>query len=73
MKTIPGETPADGQPERAYPLEQPADDPRFNFGLVYDVARVLESAGYPPIRAGGDLTELVVALRRFIYGPVVFP
>ena len=51
--------------ERAYPLPAFEDDSRFGIGLVLDVAKVLEQHGYPPVRDGLDLTELVQALYRF--------
>ena len=53
--------------ERAYPRPATDDDPRFNFGLLHDVAKVLEAHGYPPLRSGRDLVELQQALYRFIY------
>lgn len=53
--------------ERVYPLPRPADDPRFNMGLMIDVARVLEEHGYPKITAGRDIVELQMALFGFIY------
>lgn len=45
------------------PANTPAEpavpsDPRFDFGLLYDVAKVLDEHGYPPITVGRDLTEL---------------
>jgi len=44
------------------------DDPRFTFGLLADVAKVVESHGYPPVTSGLDLVELHLALFRFLYG-----
>ena len=49
-----------------YPLPQPASDPRFTFGLTYDVKKVLEAAGYPEI-GGVDIIALQQALYRFLY------
>lgn len=57
-------------PDRVYPVP-PADgdtDHRFSFGLLIDVARVLQNHGYPPISKGRDLVELQLALFRFLYG-----
>lgn len=53
--------------ERNYPLPRTAEDPRFSFGLAFDVARVIEQHGYPPIEAGLDLVELQQALFAFLY------
>lgn len=64
MNTVP--TPAH---ERAYPLPAPADDRRFSYGLLFDVARILAEHGYPPITAGGDLVALQQALFGFLYAP----
>jgi hypothetical protein len=51
--------------------ERPADDPRFTFGLTYDVAAVLAEYGYPKIDGGKDggrdFVELQQALWRFLY------
>jgi hypothetical protein len=53
---------------RAYPLRPcPDDDPRFTFGLVVDVAKVLERHGYPPPASGRDLVELQQCLFRFLH------
>ncbi|WP_181785604.1 hypothetical protein [Streptomyces phytophilus] len=53
--------------ERHYPIPpQPDDDPRFSFGLIWDVARLLEQHGYPPID-GDDFVDLRQALYRFLY------
>lgn len=52
---------------RAYPMPAPEDDPRFTFGLMLEVARVLEEHGYPKITNGLDLVELQGALWRFLY------
>ncbi|UCM89274.1 hypothetical protein [Streptomyces marincola] len=57
--------------ERVYPVP-PLDgdaDPRFTVGLLFDVCRVIERHGYPPVTSGGDLVELQLSLFRFLYGP----
>ena len=62
----------DQQQPRVYPVPKPPEgdtDPRFTYGLMFDVARVLVEHGYPPVTAGGDLVELQQALFRFCYGP----
>ena len=56
-------------PERVYPVT-PMDgdaDPRFTFGLLIDVVRLIEAHGYPSI-TGRDAIELQLALFRFLYG-----
>ncbi len=53
--------------ERVYPLPQPVEDARFAFGLIHDVAKVIEQHGYPPVTAGLDLVELQQALFGFLY------
>lgn len=55
---------------RAYPLPRQAEDPRFNMGLLIDVARTLKEHGYPRITEGRDLVELQQALFRFLYEAV---
>ncbi|MFF4524188.1 hypothetical protein [Streptomyces bluensis] len=54
---------------RHYPLPPPTsgEDPRFCFGLLIDVAKVLEQHGYPPITSGRDLLELQMALFTYLY------
>lgn len=54
---------------RVYPLPQPesGEDPRFCFGLAYDVAKVLEAYGYPPVTSSTDFVDLMQALFVFIY------
>lgn len=54
---------------RAYPLPRPesGNDPRFSFGLMYDVGKVLESHGFPPVRNGSDLVDLMTALFGFVF------
>lgn len=59
----------DDRPPAAYPLPQTDDDSRFSFGLVLDVAEVLERHGYPRPAAGADWVELQQALWRFLYVP----
>ncbi len=58
---------ADGPEVRHYPLPRPDDDPRFCFGLIYDVAKVLAAYGYPPFTSGADLVRLRQHLYRAIY------
>ena len=53
--------------ERAYPLSRRVEDERFTFGLIADVAAVLQAAGYPEI-TGVDAVELRQALFTFLYG-----
>ncbi len=57
--------------QRLYPVvpAEGDDDPRFTFGLIFDVALVIEDYGYPPIRSGLDLVDLELALFRFLYSP----
>lgn len=55
-------------PIGTYPLPQPDDDPRFTFGLLYDIAQTLTAAGYPEL-TGLDLADLSTALFRFLYRP----
>lgn len=50
----------------AYPLARPEDDPRFTFGLAYDVAKVLVGHGFPSLN-GDDLVRLQQGLFRFVY------
>ncbi|MDM4720865.1 hypothetical protein QTQ03_15165 [Micromonospora sp. WMMA1363] len=57
---------------RRYPIPRPADDPRFAFGLVLDVARVLAEHGYPSMAesydgCGADFLALQDALFSLIY------
>ncbi|MEV6694373.1 hypothetical protein AB0M35_23155 [Micromonospora sp. NPDC051196] len=58
---------------RRFPVTRPADDARFTFGLVLDVARVLAEHGYPSMAesydgCGGDLLALQQVLFSLIYG-----
>jgi hypothetical protein len=55
---------------RTYPLDAPADDPRFSFGLALDVAAVLTKHGYPELASGLDVVALEQALFGFLYRPV---
>lgn len=53
----------------SYPLPRTADDPRFTFGLILDVAEVLTRHGYPPLgKEGKDYVRLQQALFGFCYG-----
>jgi hypothetical protein len=52
--------------EPTYPLPRTANDPRFTFGLLVDVADALTSRGYPSM-TGEDLVELQQTLFRFLY------
>jgi len=53
---------------RAYPIPHPesGEDPRFCFGLGYDIGKVLEAHGFPPV-TGRDHVDLMMALFRFVY------
>ena len=51
---------------RAYPLPRPAEDLRFTFGLVRDLAKVLEAHGFPRV-SGVDHVDLGQAVFRFVY------
>lgn len=60
----------------AYPVKPVGGtDPRFTFGLVLDVAKVLAAHGYPDltdttVATGADLVDLQQVLYRFVYvGP----
>ena len=59
-------SPPDKPHERNYPLPRPDDDPSFNFGLIYDVGKVLEAHGFPPMTSR-DHVYLSVALMTFMY------
>ncbi|WP_033819890.1 hypothetical protein [Kitasatospora sp. MBT63] len=52
-----------------YPVPEPeaGEDPRFTRRLIFDVARLIEDAGFPPISAGRDLVRLMEALYAFCY------
>ena len=50
-----------------YPLPAPTgDDPRFTYGLLFDIAEVLQRNGFPQ-PAGTDWAHLMTALGRFLY------
>jgi hypothetical protein len=53
-------------PQPAYPLPAPAHDPRFTYGLVFDIADVLTRHGYPQ-PAGTDWAHLMLTLSRALY------
>ena len=54
-------------PAPVYPLPAPADgDPRFTYGLLFDIAEVLQTNGFPQ-PAGTDWAHLMTALGRFLY------
>jgi hypothetical protein len=56
-------------PQPVYPLPTPAgDDPRFTYGLIFDIAEVLQRNGFPQ-PAGTDWAHLMTALGRFLYQP----
>ncbi|MEU7817042.1 hypothetical protein [Pseudonocardia sp. NPDC049154] len=50
-----------------YPVPEEGLDSRFTAGLLGDVARVLESHGYPKVTDGSDWVRLQQALYRFLY------
>jgi hypothetical protein len=54
-------------PEPVYPVDLEDDESRFTHGLLYDVAKVIESHGYPKLAAGRDLLELQMSLYAFLY------
>lgn len=60
---------------RVYPLPRPesGDDPRFCFGLIHDVGKVLESHGFPPVRNGSDHVDLMTALFGFVFASEARP
>jgi hypothetical protein len=50
-----------------YPLPAPADgDPRFTYGLLHDIADVLQRNGFCQ-PAGADWAHLMTALGRLLY------
>lgn len=54
-------------PLPTYPLPAPAaTDSRFTYGLVFDIAEVLQRNGFPR-PAGADWANLMTALGRFLY------
>jgi len=54
------------KPNANYPLGELDDDPRFTYGLVFDIADVLTKHGFSRPEAG-DWADLMLALWRFIY------
>lgn len=56
-------------PPAAYPLPQPGDaDPRFTYGLLFDIADTLQRNGFPR-PTGADWANLMTALGRFLNQP----
>lgn len=54
-------------PQPSYPLPAPADtDPRFSYGLLHDIANVLQRNGFPRPE-GTDWAQLMTALGGFLY------
>jgi hypothetical protein len=55
-------------PQRTYPLGHLAGevDPRFTYGLIFDLADLLQQHGYPP-PADSDWAHLVASLHRTLY------
>jgi hypothetical protein len=50
-----------------YPLPPcDEDDRRFNYGLFFDIGKVLEEHGFPKL-SGVDHVDLMLALFRFVY------
>lgn len=50
-----------------YPLPAPADnDPRFTYGMLFDIAEVLQRNGFPQT-VGTDWAALMTAVGRFLY------
>ncbi|MFE7113963.1 hypothetical protein ACFU99_00850 [Streptomyces sp. NPDC057654] len=55
-------------PQPVYPVTPDGDDDaRFTMCLVFDVARLLETNGYPEFANGLDFVDLQQALYRFLY------
>jgi hypothetical protein len=50
-----------------YPLARPAEDPRFTFGLIYEIGKLITEHGYPRVDGGVDHVRLQQALFGFIY------
>jgi hypothetical protein len=65
---MPDNTQPPAHPRPVYPLPAPDDDPRFTYGLIFDVADVLTRHGYPP-PDGTDWPDLMLALSGFLYQP----
>jgi hypothetical protein len=49
-----------------YPLRAPEHDPRFSYGLLFDIADALARHGFPR-PAGTDWAHLMTALGGFLY------
>ncbi len=50
-----------------YPLPAlDGDDPRFTYGLLFDISQVLQCNGFPQ-PAGTDWADLMTALGRFLH------
>ena len=57
----------DAPPQPVYPLPAPADtDPRFSYGLLHDIANMLQRNGFPRPE-GADWAQLMTALGGFLY------
>jgi hypothetical protein len=57
----------------AYPLPHPdGPDPRFTYGLLFDIAEVLQPNGFPR-PADTDWANLMTTLHRFLYQPKETP
>jgi len=62
-------TDAASTPQPAYPLPEPGSaDPRFTYGLIFDIAEVLQRNGFPR-PAGTDWANLMTVLGHFLYQP----
>ena len=60
-------TDAASTPQPAYPLpELSSADPRFTYGLIFDIAEVLQYNGSPRPE-GTDWADLMTVLGRFLY------
>lgn len=53
-------------PPPAYPLPAGEHDPRFSYGLIFDIAAVLTRHGYPQPTAT-DWAHLMLHLGRALY------
>jgi hypothetical protein len=56
------------QQQPVYPRPAPADDPRFTYGLLFDIAEVLQRNGFPQ-PTGTDWANLTTALGSILYQP----
>jgi hypothetical protein len=52
---------------RSYPLPRTENDPRFSYGLLFDVIHAIEERGYPRFASGLDVVGLQQALFGFLY------